>query len=111
VGTVTWRSKTLKRKTDAPNHVGSGDWLGSNNFIKSTLLTFDKDTDDTQERSANHHEYPRRSDHKCARRSVRANETQNIRDDLQKADCQQNETNHNQNNLECLWFHNTLDAA
>jgi hypothetical protein len=28
VGTVTWRIKTLKRKTDAPNHVGSGDWLG-----------------------------------------------------------------------------------
>jgi hypothetical protein len=28
VGTVTWRSKTLKRKTDALNHVGSGDWLG-----------------------------------------------------------------------------------
>jgi hypothetical protein len=26
VGTVTRRSKTLKRKTDAPNHVGSGDF-------------------------------------------------------------------------------------
>jgi hypothetical protein len=28
VGTVRWRIKTLKRKTDAPDHVGSGDWLG-----------------------------------------------------------------------------------
>ena len=26
VGTVTWRTKTLQRKTDAPNHVGSGDF-------------------------------------------------------------------------------------
>jgi len=26
---VTWRIRTLKRKTDAPNHVGSGEWLGS----------------------------------------------------------------------------------
>ena len=26
---MTWRIQTLKRKTDAPNHVGSGDWLGS----------------------------------------------------------------------------------
>jgi hypothetical protein len=28
MGTVAWRSQTLKRKTDALNHVGSGDWLG-----------------------------------------------------------------------------------
>ena len=27
MGTVTWRSKTLKRKSDAPNHVGSGDLI------------------------------------------------------------------------------------
>ncbi len=33
VGTVTWQSKTLKRKTEAPNHVGSGDWLGGNIVI------------------------------------------------------------------------------
>ena len=25
VGTVTWRIEMLKRKTEAPNHVGSGD--------------------------------------------------------------------------------------
>jgi hypothetical protein len=35
VGTVTWRSKTLKRKSDAPNHVGSGDWLGHSLLILS----------------------------------------------------------------------------
>jgi hypothetical protein len=29
VGTVMWQTKTLKRKTDALVHVGSGDfWLG-----------------------------------------------------------------------------------
>jgi hypothetical protein len=85
--------------------------LGSNVVINSTLLAPDEKTSDAQNRSANHHKYPMSSDHKRARRSVRANETQNIGDGVQKADCQQNDTNHNQNNLECLWFHKTFNAA
>jgi hypothetical protein len=95
----------------AATAVGSGDWLGGNIVINSTLLTSDKKTNDTQERSANRHKYPMSSNHKRARRGVRANEMQNIWDDVQKADCQQNDANHNQNNLDGLCFHKTLDAA
>ena len=38
MGTVTWRTKTLKRKSDAPNHVGSGDWLGHWSLLKNILV-------------------------------------------------------------------------
>jgi hypothetical protein len=86
-------------------------WVGSKIFINSPLLASDEKTDDTQQHSANYHEDPLRFDHQRARRSIRANETQNIGDDVPKADRKQNETNHNQNNLEGLWFHKTRDAA
>jgi hypothetical protein len=33
---VTWQIETLKRKTAAPNHVGSGDWLGHSWIISLT---------------------------------------------------------------------------
>jgi hypothetical protein len=38
VGTVTWRTETLKRKTDAPNHVGSGDWLGHWLYFNPSII-------------------------------------------------------------------------
>jgi hypothetical protein len=51
--------------TAAATAVGSGDWLGII-VINSTLLASDEKADDTQKRSANHHEYPMTSDHKRA---------------------------------------------